>query len=693
MTCRLAWSALAICLGALAMVERAASRQPSYEDLIAITDIGLPSFDAAELPALSPDRRFLAVEIRKSLLAENRTEIRWFVVTVDGGRVVDVGDGGDMTLFAANGLIVGNSLPQVPKWSPDSQWIAYTAKHRGSTQVWRSSRDGRTRGQLTRNAADVQALAWSADGRKIYFQVDEQQRANEAALESEAMRGFHYDHRFAPFASRKPLPVSTAIRETPANFWVYDLTQKQERLATAAEREEYKASRDRPMPDARARHHVRARTGTVDAWLEDIRPEPRGINPPMTVVASKEAGTERLVCPDRACTGRFKGLWLDDDGRTVYFLRWSGEFAYGPLSLYAWKVGSQSVTQVLQTDAFLDGCAFTGSSLICGVETSTQPRYIGTVSLRDGTIRSLADLNADLADCQFGQVDTLTWKDQTGAAGFGHLVKPIDYVPGRRYPLVIVQYRSRGFLRGGVGDEYPVHVLAAKGFAVLSFDRPEDWEAMANARTTEEFQKQRNADSRDRRRVLSVLLAGIEQLEGSGLVDAKRVGITGLSDGAETAAFAVIHASDRFAAAAVSSIWREPVLFHTAGPEFQAILERTGFSTFPGGPTDDAWRRVSVALNAEKVKTPILVQVADSELLPAAQAVSALTALHKPVEMYVFPEEGHNKVQPRHRLNVYKRNVQWLQFWLQNRIDPDPVDPTQYQRWEAWRDADRISQR
>ncbi len=46
-------------------------------------------------------------------------------------------------------------------------------------------------------------------------------------------------------------------------------------------------------------------------------------------------------------------------------------------------------------------------------------------------------------------------------------------------------------------------------------------------------------------------------------------------------------------------------------------------------------------------------------------ARDALKELGKPVELYIFPNEYHNKTQPMHRWNVYRRNVQWFQFWLQ----------------------------
>ena len=51
-----------------------------------------------------------------------------------------------------------------------------------------------------------------------------------------------------------------------------------------------------------------------------------------------------------------------------------------------------------------------------------------------------------------------------------------------------------------------------------------------------------------------------------------------------------------------------------------------------------------------------------------------------PSKCIVFSNEYHIKWQPVHRYNIYRRNIQWLKFWLQNEEADDPVDPEQYVR-------------
>src|SRR3546814_4567827 len=90
--------------------------------------------------------------------------------------------------------------------------------------------------------------------------------------------------------------------------------------------------------------------------------------------------------------------------------------------------------------------------------------------------------------------------------------------PFLSYPLVVVQYDTRGFLRGGTGDEYPIQALAASGFAVLSVSRPIDY-ATSIARAGRPKRRSRIMAMRiDRASVHDSLLLGIRAAE-------KKIGI------------------------------------------------------------------------------------------------------------------------------------------------------------------------
>lgn len=94
----------------------------------------------------------------------------------------------------------------------------------------------------------------------------------------------------------------------------------------------------------------------------------------------------------------------------------------------------------------------------------------------------------------------------------------------------------------------------------------------------------------------------------------------------------------------------------------------------------------SVGLNADRVDAPLLINVSDEELLGSVENVARLKDANKPVEMYVYPGEHHIKWRPEHRLAVYRRNIQWLNFWLLDEEVDEPIDPDQYSRWRKMRD-------
>lgn len=86
-------------------------------------------------------------------------------------------------------------------------------------------------------------------------------------------------------------------------------------------------------------------------------------------------------------------------------------------------------------------------------------------------------------------------------------------------------------------------------------------------------------------------------------------------------------------------------------------------------------------MSADVVKTPILMQLADDEFRLALETYSTLQYRHRPVDMFVFPDEHHYKWHPAHRLAIYERNLAWLDFWL--RGVRDPAHEADIKRWAA----------
>ncbi len=251
--------------------------------------------------------------------------------------------------------------------------------------------------------------------------------------------------------------------------------------------------------------------------------------------------------------------------------------------------------------------------------------------------------------------------------------------------MVVVQYSSRGFLRGGTGDEFPIQPLAAAGMAVLSFQRPRDY-VVEGARHISDLTRAEQKDWGDRRNVQSALDGLIEQAVATGTIDTHRIGLTGLSDGASTAQFALLNGRAHFSALALASCCEDEATFTVMGGPALADGRKAG--GYPAwGDVGDPWARYSLSRNASKLNLPILMQLADSEYLLSLETVHALNLAGPTVDLFVFPDERHIKWQPAHRLAIYRRNIDWFSFWLLGDRGDLGIDIAQRGRWEAIRDV------
>jgi dipeptidyl aminopeptidase/acylaminoacyl peptidase len=97
--------------------------------------------------------------------------------------------------------------------------------------------------------------------------------------------------------------------------------------------------------------------------------------------------------------------------------------------------------------------------------------------------------------------------------------------------------------------------------------------------------------------------------------------------------------------------------------------------------TPAQWQLQSPALNTHKINAPLLMQLPEQEARYAAELYARLSNSATGAELFVFPDEPHIKVQPKHRHSVYRRNLDWFRFWLKEEEDAAPVKDEQYMRW------------
>lgn len=654
-------------------------RDVTATDLLRLRDIGSPDAANPDVPSplsVSPDGTMLAFVIMRADPVTNSYCRGLVVLPLRGAavpRIVDRGGDYVMTQGFVRGLAIEVGPPRTitPVWSRDGRSLYYLKRLDGLTQVWRVDPTSGQARQLTHSAFDLETLVTDPATGTLWVSGRPGRSAAEGAIDEEARTGWLYDARVAPHSGARP-----KVREDAAPLELFTLDPVTGALDPAPP-----AARDR-VAEVSA-DNAASRDVTQDGRVASIGPTSPALLGPNGIIIGHPAGPG-IRCPFATCTGRIVALWWNRQGRTLVFARqqgWNGESS----ALYRWTPGQGAPTLILSTNDALQGCVKAAADLVCTNESASQPRHIVRVALSTGRIRTLFDPNSEFARLRLGTVRRLHWRNDRGLPAWGDLVLPPGYRPGTKLPMVVVQYRSRGFLRGGTSDEYPVYLFAGHGMAVLSLDVPPFVGVLDPAlKTVADLERANFAGWAEQKSLMSSLRAGVAQAIATGAIDPARLGVTGLSNGATIARYALIN-SDLFTAAAISSCCLDPGTVMTYGGIAWADFNRS--VGFPGATEQrpDFWAPVSLAHNAAKLDTPILMQLADEEYLLALEAFEALREHHKPVELYVFAGEHHGKWQPEHRLAIYERSIDWFDFWLQGRTHLSAASQARYERWEAMR--------
>jgi dipeptidyl aminopeptidase/acylaminoacyl peptidase len=165
--------------------------------------------------------------------------------------------------------------------------------------------------------------------------------------------------------------------------------------------------------------------------------------------------------------------------------------------------------------------------------------------------------------------------------------------------------------------------------------------------------------------------AGAEYLVKQGLADPKRLAIGGGSHGGTMVGYAVTKYPDLFAAAMELYGVVDRATFNERTNRNSAIrwMMKMG-----GSPEEkpEAYRRANTLLDVSKIKTPLLIMHGenDPQVPPyeSAQFVRALKAQGKTYYYFTYPNELHGFSQRDHRLDAWRRQLAFLEKYIQPRI-------------------------
>ncbi|WP_337244686.1 Atxe2 family lasso peptide isopeptidase [Luteimonas sp. gir] len=644
-------------------------------------------------PVVSPDGRQVAFRVEQASIERNSYDSAWYVQAMAGGQPPRrVADGGVPLRDVA-----GVAVPVAASWSPDGRWLYYTALLEGRIDVWRAAADGSLAERVTHDAADVRGYVLDADGRRLFYRVGATREAVADAEQLEYDRGIRIDgdvpigqglfrsiniegrwatQRYAGmWFGRAPL-----LADAPDRWKVVDLVTLEVRDAPAAERP--------PMPPAISDLDAALPppwalaaepNGKRLAILTRSAPPPgfrHGLHSAMAMLPG-QAARRAVPCTAGACVDKAIGAlqWRPQSDEVLFTVT-------DPLqglaqSIHRWNVRTGAVDPVVTTRGTIGGgrsgrpCGVSADAMACVIAEPDRPPRLERVDLESGRREVLFEPNVALADALSAvpPAELLRWESADGQTYTGQFLPP-RAIGGAPPPLFVTYYNCAGFLRGGVGDEWPLASLAERGIAALCINDPPGYVFDAVQRYG---------------RGVAGVTAAVAQLAAAGRIDPAKVGMGGLSFGSEVALWAAIQ-TDVLAAVSVTSPTVEPN-YHL----FNALRSDAFFAEMKnawglGAPdeTPERWRLLSPAYQVERIRAPVLFQMPEQEYLYAL-GVSLPLVRQGRADLYVFPNETHQKFQPRHKLAAYERNLDWFRFWLQGHEDGHPSKVGQYASWRAMR--------
>jgi len=341
------------------------------------------------------------------------------------------------------------------------------------------------------------------------------------------------------------------------------------------------------------------------------------------------------------------------DGRALWFTCNDGariDLARVPLGGKPARVdlGDVEPTSPLEHAVARDGAVvFVGTSVREPAELYYRPA-------RGGAPVKVSDYNDAVSSLELGNSETLSFKSDTGIASEALLLKPPGFTPSHTYPLVLEIHGGPTSASTAAFDRLG-QLMAARGWLVLRPNyRGSDNHGLAYQRAVRYDPE--DGPGRD-------IAAALAAVRARGIVDDKRIAVSGWSYGGIMTAWMITHYHDWKAAVSGASVndWSTDYSVADDSASDAALFHGSPWSS---PQTQAEYERASAVNYAKDVTTPLLIlsDVGDNRdpIATSYEFYHALKDNGKDVTFTAWPVPGHFPNDPVRTLDVYEHWIDYI---------------------------------
>jgi dipeptidyl aminopeptidase/acylaminoacyl peptidase len=631
-------------------------------------------------PQVSPDGSLVAFALTEVDLAGGKRNTDVWVVPVAGG---------EPRRFTSN-----PATDSRPRWSPDGTHLAFLSTRDGASQVWVAELAGGEPRPATSLSTGADAFEW-VDGRRLLVVAEvfpdcgADDACNTKALaevgrpaSARAYDDLLFRHWDTWDDGRRnhllvvPVEGGTAIDLTPGAEDVPPFSLGGEDWSVSPDGHEACFSRKRAKDEAWSTNAdvfvvptaggAAKRVGDAPGYDAGCRYSPDG-----RLVAWRsqprdgyEADRWRLVVLDRKTGARrtltesfdrqVESFAFSPDSRTIYF---TAEDA-GRSHVFSVPAAGGAIATVIGGGSFGDLTVLPDGETLVGTQVAlNHPAEVVRFGADGkGLSRVTRTNDALLASFSLRPAESVTY---TGAAGKdvqAWIVKPPDFDPARRYPLlVLVHGGPQGAWTDGWTYRWNAQVFASAGYVVF----------MPNPRGSigwgQAFTDDINRDWGGK--AFEDVMKGADFAEALPYVETGRTAAAGASYGGYMINW-IAGQTDRFKA----------LVTHDGVFDLVSMYGSTEELWFPewefGGPywsSPEGYARHNPRDFVKNFKTPTLVVHGEKDYrVPVEQGLAMFTALRRqgvPARLLVFPDENHWVLKPANSVRWYGEVIGWLDRW------------------------------